>query len=130
PAGGVSSSAPDSDAASNQPGDRIGNFQLGARGLTAGTVRRDGFVAVGSIANPGSTAVGQTSTFDTERVETIRGPQGLLYGASGAGATVNTTSKQARFGQKSGSVMFRVDQYGSKLAQADYNIGLQNVALR
>jgi outer membrane receptor for ferric coprogen and ferric-rhodotorulic acid len=129
-AGGISSSAPDSDASSNQPGDRIGNFQLGARGLTAGTVRRDGFVAVGSIANPGSTAVGQTSTFDTERVETIRGPQGLLYGASGAGATVNTVSKQARFDRRSGSLMYRVDQYGSKLGQLDYNYGLHDVALR
>jgi outer membrane receptor protein involved in Fe transport len=74
--------------------------------------------------------VGQTSTVDTERVETIRGPQGLLYGASGAGATVNTVSKQARFDRRSGSVMFRVDQYGSKLGQADYNYGLGDVALR
>jgi outer membrane receptor for ferric coprogen and ferric-rhodotorulic acid len=129
-AGGIASSAPDSDASSNQPGDRLGNFQLGARGLAAGTVRRDGFVAVGSIANPGSTAVGQTSTFDTERVETIRGPQGLLYGASGAGATVNTVSKQARFDRQSGSLMYRIDQYGSKLGQLDYNWGAKTVAFR
>lgn len=127
---GVASSAPDSDAEFNQPGDRRGNFQMSARGLDTGAVKRDGFIAVGSLSNPGATAVGVTSTFDAERAEVISGPQGLLYGASGAGATVNLVPKQARFNRKALTLMYRIDQYGSKVAQFDYAWGDKTKAVR
>ena len=127
---GISSTSPDSDAGSNQPGDRLGNLQVGARGLAAGMIHRDGFTATGSFANPGATAVGVTSTFDTERAEVIRGPQGLLYGAGGAGGTINTVSKRASFNRQGGSMLFRVDQYGTKHGEFDYNWGKNWFAFR
>jgi outer membrane receptor protein involved in Fe transport len=127
---GLASSNPEGDAELNQPGDRIGNMQVGVRGLAAGMVRRDGFTPTGSFANPGGTAVGLTETFDVEAAEVIRGPQGLLYGASGAGGTINTRSKRANFNRHSTSVSFRFDQFGSKRANLDYNFGKEWFAVR
>ena len=60
----------------------------------------------------------------------MRGPQGLLYGASGAGGTVNIVSKRAHFNRTSGRADFRIDQHGSKQVLFDYNWGSENVAVR
>ena len=127
--GGTFMSNPSGDVISQQPGDRVGNQTMGVRGTSVGYPHRDGFTVVGGT-NSGTTAVGYSSTFDTERAEVIRGPQGLLYGASGAGGTVNIVSKRAKFGVRSGSASFQSDQYGSKNAQFDYNWGADNVAFR
>ncbi|MEI6052486.1 MAG: TonB-dependent receptor plug domain-containing protein, partial [Opitutaceae bacterium] len=127
--GGSFMSNPSGDIISQQPGDRVGNQTMGVRGTSVGYPHRDGFVTVGG-SNSGTTAVGYSSTFDTERAEVIRGPQGLLYGASGAGGTVNIVSKRAKFGVQSGSSTYLVDQYGSKNAQFDYNWGTDKVAVR
>lgn len=121
---GVVMSNPESDALSQQPGDRVGNQTLGVRGVGAGAPRRDGFV--GTFG----TATGMNSLFDIERADVVRGPQGLLYGASGAGGTVNIVSKRAQFNRNSGRADFRIDQYGSKQALLDYNWGSENVAVR
>jgi outer membrane receptor protein involved in Fe transport len=125
--GMVSAQAPDSDALSQQPGDRVGNSTVGVRGVNSGAIHRDGFTSTGSL---GSTAVGVTSTFNVERAEVVRGPQGLLYGSSGAGGTINTVSKRAHFNRRNGSASWRIDQYGSKQGQFDYNFGGENLAFR
>ncbi len=127
---GTVMSNPDSDALSQQPGDRVGNQTIGIRGTGGGAIRRDGFAATGAANNFGSTAVGITSTFDVERADVVRGPQGLLYGAGGAGGTVNTVSKRATFNRQSASATWRIDQYGSKQGQLDYNVGRDWLAFR
>ncbi|MFM7752518.1 MAG: TonB-dependent receptor plug domain-containing protein, partial [Opitutaceae bacterium] len=127
---GTVMSNPDSDALSQQPGDRVGNQTIGIRGTGGGAVHRDGFSATGPANNFGTTATGISSTFDVERADVVRGPQGLLYGAGGAGGTVNTVSKRAKFGRNEGRASWRVDQYGSKQGQFDYNIGGDRLALR
>ncbi len=127
---GTVMSNPDSDALSQQPGDRLGNQTIGVRGVSGGAIHRDGFSATGAANNFGSTAVGISSTFDVERAEVIRGPQGLLYGPGGAGGTVNTVSKRANFKRRYGEAKWRIDQYGSKQAQFDYNWGSDNFAVR
>lgn len=119
---------PDSDSNNNQPGDRFSVAQVGSRGLTAGATRRDGFIA-------SSTRTSVNDTFDTERVEVIKGANALLYGASGAGGFANTQSKTARFGSRGrpnvrASTTARFDQYGSKRGEFDANYGLEKLAFR
>ena len=114
---------------SSQPGDRNGNSYIQLRGQSTPVMQRDGLMPVGAFGNPGSTGVGSTSNFDLERVEVIDGPQALLYSGGGPGGVINVVSKQARFGQTLGNVVTRVDQYGSKLAQMDYNVGTSNFAV-
>lgn len=127
---GTVMSNPDSDALSQQPGDRVGNQTIGVRGTGGGAVHRDGFSATGPANNFGTTATGISSTFDVERAEVVRGPQGLLYGAGGAGGTVNTVSKRAKFGRREARVSWRIDQYGSKQGQFDGNWGAEKLAFR
>lgn len=114
---------PESDSTATQPGDRFSVSQLGARGLSAGTPRRDGFQFT-------STQTNATNIFDTERVEVIHGSQGLLYGAAGAGGLVNIVAKQAKFDRTNGRFDYRVDQYGSKRFNLDFNEGAKWVAAR
>jgi outer membrane receptor protein involved in Fe transport len=107
-----------------QQGDRNpGGLKL--RGLSASTMRRDAFL-------PGTTvATGVTSSFDVERVETITGPQSLLYGNGGAGGVINTVSKQARFNRpRSTTLTLRADHYANGMAQLDFSQGGRGFASR
>jgi len=125
---GSYSTSPDNSAANQQYLDRNANGSLSLRGLATPAVMLNGFFPTGGN---GVTGAGITSTFDTDKVEVINGPQSLLYGVSGAGGVVNVTLKQARFGASSnGAFMYRVDQYGHKLGQLDYGVGTSNLAVR
>jgi outer membrane receptor protein involved in Fe transport len=119
---------PDSDSNNNQPGDRFSVAQMGSRGLSAGDVRYNGFVA-------SSTRTSGHDTFDVERVEQVKGGNATLYGSSGVGGYTNTVAKRPKFGQSgrpnsTGSVSLRVDQFGSQRWVTDLNYGLKNVAVR
>ncbi len=127
---GFSTSDPGGNAAQVQPGDLVGTSYIQLRGLSTPLSQRDGFMPVGSYNAPGSTGVGMTSNFDVERVEVIRGPQALLYGAGGAGGVINITSKMAHFKRRNGSALFRVNQYGQKQAELDLNYGDKKFAVR
>lgn len=129
--GGYTTNDPGSDAAAVQAGDRQATSSVTVRGLMSPTLRRDAFIQLGSLTNPGSTGQGFTSNFDIERVEVINGPQSLLYGSGGAGGVLNTISKQARFNRPHfGSFKFTVDQYGGKTALVDYGLSGRNIAAR
>ena len=111
---------PDAGNVDNQPGDRVGLGPMGSRGVLGSDKRRNGF----SVS---STNAGPSDTFDTERVEVIKGANALLFGSSGAGGFVNAGSKQARFARSGGgpltmaSVTSRIDQFGSKRWEFDAN---------
>ena len=119
---------PDANSNDNQPGDRVGIGPIGSRGVAGSFTRRNGFVASASSAN-------YTDMFDMERVEMIKGANALLYGSSGAGGVVNTSSKMARFGSDgrprvTTTISSRNDQYGSRRWMLDANYGLKNFAYR
>ncbi|MGH7958250.1 MAG: TonB-dependent receptor domain-containing protein, partial [Opitutaceae bacterium] len=108
----------------SQQGDRSAGA-LKLRGLSASTTRRDGFLPGSSVGT------GVSSSFDIERVETVHGPQSLLYGNGGAGGVINTISKQARFDRpRSGTLTLRSDQYANGMAQLDFGQGGRNHAVR
>ena len=127
---GYSGNDPGATAAAS-PGDHSSHANLQLRGFTASYIERDALMPVGSFFNPGSTGSSFTSNFDIERAEVINGPQAMLYSGGGGGGVINVTSKQARLGQPdSGSLLYRVDQYGTKFKQADYGVGGNNFAVR
>src|SRR5205085_8680749 len=94
---------------------------IGVRGLSAGGIRRNGF-------NVNSTNSNSTTNFDIERVEVLRGPQGLLYGAGGAGGTIVSTTKRAKFANLSYTASVRIDEFGSKRGLFDANYGTKRIA--
>lgn len=119
---------PDSGNVDNQAGDRVGLGPTGSRGVLASDKRRNGF----SVS---STNAGMSDTFDTERVEVVKGANALLFGSSGAGGFVNTTGKQARFGRagkllSTGRLTSRIDQFGSQRWEFDGNYGHEKFAFR
>lgn len=114
---GMVLATPESDSTANpKMGDRFSVSQLAQRGVSAGSPRRDGFSAP-------STQINATDLFDTERVEILHGSQGLIYGAAGAGGTVNTVFKQANPRTKKTEISYRVDNLGSKRVNLDVNDG-------
>jgi outer membrane receptor protein involved in Fe transport len=116
---GMAGLDPSSTAASNQPLDRNANAPLQVRGSNVPLSAVNGFMSMGMLAQQGTTGVGLSSTFDTERVEIINGPQALLYGGGGAGGVVNVVTRQARLGQPAfGSVSFDLNKYGYVTAKA------------
>jgi outer membrane receptor protein involved in Fe transport len=109
------------------PGDRDGSQGLSIRGVSAGEIKRDGFIGP---QNKARTASGSTDNFDIERVEVIQGPQSILYGSVGGGGVINSVSKRAQFNKVKGSVRYMIDQYGTKRALLDYSVGADRVAAR
>jgi len=128
---GAGLSAIDGANATAQQGDHVAHNYIQLRGFDTSVMQRDSLMPVGPLFNPGSTAAGETSIFDVERVEVIDGPQSLLYSGGGPGGVINVVSKTAYFNQApSGSLLFRLDQYGSKEGQLDTNVGNDRFAVR
>lgn len=109
------------------PGDRDGSQGLSIRGVSAGEIKRDGFIGP---PNNARTASGNTDNFSIDRADVISGPQSLLYGSVGGGGVINTVSKRAQFNQQKTSARFILDNYGTKRAVLDYNYGRDKVGLR
>ena len=134
--GGTVMSNPESDALSQQRGDRVRNQTMGVRGVALRAPRRDGF------AGTFGTGIGMNHLFDIESADVVRGPQGHLDGTvgtsatSGAGATsassgtVAIVSKRATFNRNSGRTDFHIDQYGSKPLLFGCQWATENVAVR
>lgn len=69
-------------------------------------------------------------TYNSERFETISGPNSAQSGLGGPGGLVGSSSKRARFNNRSGSVSTRVDTFGGYRGTVDYNVGFDRVAFR
>ena len=74
-------------ATGTEDGDRFGLASYSVRGLNAGALHRDGFLSANNLGEG----------FSYDRVEIIRGPQSLLYGANAAGGIINVVTKKGHF---------------------------------
>lgn len=64
-----------------------------------------------------------SDNFNTERLESLRGPSGQLYGDIGAGGILNISTKAAHFRNRA-QVLFRIDDWGQRRLQLDGNRAL------
>ncbi len=101
-----------SSASGTQDGDRFAMGSFSVRGLDAGPVRRNGFLTAGNLGE----------AFTTDRMEIIRGPQSLLFGAGSTGGVINLQTKKAQFGRTFAQPTFRVDSLGSQRFELDANV--------
>ncbi|WP_295798129.1 TonB-dependent siderophore receptor [uncultured Microbulbifer sp.] len=72
------------------------------------------------MTNDYGTVVGQLDTFLFEKIELIRGANGLLTGVGNASGTINYVRKRPT-NENGGKVELRGGSYGYKRAAADYN---------
>lgn len=62
-----------------------------------------------------------SDSYNTERYEFARGPNGVLFGDGNVGGIVTTFTKRARFGTTSRKTDLRYDTYGARRATVDLN---------
>ena len=87
-----------------------------ARGFEVQFTQIDGL----GLSNSWGTVVGQLDTFLFERVEFIRGANGLLTGMGNASGTINYVRKRPT-NKDEGEVQATVGSYGQRRIAADYN---------
>ena len=93
----------------------VGNFTVTAASDPAVAFNYDGVY----IGRPTST----TGVFyDLERVEILKGPQGILYGRNATGGAINVLPAQPRLGEASGYVSAAYGNYDTKNAEAAVNL--------
>ncbi|MBI5692627.1 MAG: hypothetical protein HZC55_21310 [Verrucomicrobia bacterium] len=63
----------------------------------------------------------ESDSYNTERYEFARGPNGVLFGDAGAGGITTTWTKRPRFDRRNLTLNSRVDSYGGYRAAMDYN---------
>ena len=73
----------------------------------------------------------ESDSYNTERYEFARGPNGVLFGDGGPGGISTTWTKRPRFDRPADSVNFRLDSYGGYRSSIDLNRPItKNLALR
>ena len=80
------------------------------RGMPAGNQTRNFFQLARAI-----------DMYVVERLESMRGPNSLLFGAGSVGGVVNTMTKRALTGRQSGEATVRWDSEGSRYGAIDVN---------
>jgi iron complex outermembrane recepter protein len=81
--------------------------------------------------NAGRGFGGSRDVAGVERIEILRGPSAALFGRGEPGGTVNIVTKQAIFGEMTGSFSVLAGSYDRYRGDADVNVALgDNVAVR
>ena len=87
-----------------------------ARGFDIQLTQVDGL----GMTNSWGTVVGREDTYLFERIELIRGANGLLTGVGNSSGTINYIRKRPK-NEDGGEVSFSLGSYGLKRAAVDYN---------
>jgi len=123
--------------------DTMEDFQFFAPGITITNdsmaivnIRGIGTSAFGVATDPSSTVyidgiyqprptTGYQDMFDIERVELLRGPQGVLFGRNSAGGTLNIISKEATEDFE-GTIGLTVGNFNKRSLSATFSGGLSD----
>jgi iron complex outermembrane receptor protein len=76
----------------------------------------------------GSAPLVALATYDLERVEVLRGPQGTLYGKNTTGGAINFISAKPQLGETSGNLTVGVGNYSRYEASGALNVPISSIA--
>ncbi|MGQ9425573.1 TonB-dependent receptor [Gilvimarinus sp. F26214L] len=99
------------------------NFQIRGVGDSVGGTTGD--VGVGIHHNNAPQVVSRVvsaETYDVERIEVLRGPQGTLYGRNSTGGVINFITAKPQFDENDFSVSAEVGNYNSRKFKAMANV--------
>lgn len=102
----------------------ISNFAVNAFGDTAIAFNVDGVYLARPTAAHGV-------FYDLERVEVVKGPQGILYGRNATGGAINVITRRPTLGKWNGDLALDVGDYGKVVANGALNAPIgERAALR
>ncbi|MEY2927516.1 MAG: hypothetical protein RL367_1993, partial [Pseudomonadota bacterium] len=102
----------------------VGNFTVVSTSDPAVAFNYDGVY----IGRPTSTT---GMFYDLERIEILKGPQGILYGRNATGGAINVLPAQPKLGQLSGQLSATYGSYNTINAEGAINVPMgENGALR
>ena len=105
------------------------NFRIRGIGLDAVSTTGDNGVGVHVNDVPLTTNnLFEAEFFDVERVETLRGPQGTLYGRNATGGVVNVITAKPVLEEWQGNAQLTVGNYGTLKTKGMINIPLGETA--
>lgn len=112
----------------------FGGFNFRIRGIGVDAVSTSADAGVGIHYNDapiGSNSFFEAEFYDVERVETLRGPQGTLYGRNATGGVVNVISAKPVLGEYKADAQLTLGNYNSVKARGMVNLPLgEKAALR
>lgn len=109
----------------------FGGFNFRIRGIGVDAVSTSADAGVGIHYNDapiGSNSFFEAEFYDVERVETLRGPQGTLYGRNATGGVVNVISAKPVLGEYQADLQFTLGNHNSVKARGMMNIPLGDKA--
>ena len=106
----------------------------GIRGIATQSFTPSAEASVGIVVdNVPQGNVNVSNLFDMERVEVLRGPQGMLFGQSASAGVINMVTKSPKIGDTSGKVHFDYadsgtagSKYGERVVQGVLNLPIDN----
>lgn len=102
---------------------------VGSQGLTAFSENAVAFNLDSVYIGRPASVVG--TFFDLERLELLKGPQGILYGRNATGGAINVITRKPEIGFTEGSITLGVGNYSSKHLAGFVNLDVSdNSALR
>ena len=107
-------------------------FEAGEGGRVGDNIRLRGFSAAGDIYQDGLRDIAQYNrdTFNTDRIEVLRGAASMLFGRGSTGGIINQVSKQPRLITEH-EVNITFGTHGYQRLQGDFNFKLEgDAALR
>lgn len=98
-----------------QPAGNRGNriilrgLNSGGTGATVATVIDESALTFSSSVSQGAIDIANLDTYDLQRIEVLRGPQGTLYGAAAEGGLIKYVTNAPKLGTVEGSVQGEIE---------------------
>ena len=104
-----------------------GITNIGGKANSVG-VYVDEFNIAPNILVTGQSRTADTSLYDIERIEVLRGPQGTFFGRNTMGGAISITTKKPDTTERSGSIRLEADDFDGYMGRLSFNLPLSDNA--
>jgi iron complex outermembrane receptor protein len=100
-----------------------GVTNIGGKANSVG-IYEDEFNIAPNILVTGHSRTADTSLYDVERIEVLRGPQGTFFGRNTMGGAISITTRKPDPSGNFGSLKLEADDWGGYLGRLSYNLSI------
>ena len=98
-----------------------GVTNIGGKANSVG-IYEDEFNISPNILVTGQSRTADTSLYDVERIEVLRGPQGTFFGRNTMGGAISITTRKPDASDRFGSLKLEADDWGGYMGRLSYNL--------